>query len=313
MKYSKLLFLSAVLGMAAADAGAETLAENPLTIEPLEVTPGEVTDLVMYYETSDEYQGFEFQIQLPEGLDYVRDPESDDENDMDIPLINTALARTHQFFGYVRGPGLCKATMISMRNAVIKSGGWILKIPVEVSESFTGMATGTLFNCRYGADDGKREDQYLDATEFMVYVAPTSISLSRSSLMLGLEAEANLTVDYKPAAAYKMPLTWTNSDPSVITVDETGHIESVAAGKSTITVSVTDKPEIKAVCEVEVSADVPTGIDFVSSDESAVEIYTVDGIMLMTGAGIQDLNRLVPGVYIVRSGSTVAKIRITSR
>ena len=78
-------------------------------------------------------------------------------------------------------------------------------------------------------------------------------------------------------AASKLTVEWTSSDESVATVDATGMVVAVSAGKADITVSVTDS-EMSAVCKVTVKVaakdiTVPDNLDVKLNDgnETTVE------------------------------------------
>lgn len=60
-------------------------------------------------------------------------------------------------------------------------------------------------------------------------------------------------VDAKGRPFIKMPkLTFTSSDPTVATVDESGQVKATGSGKATLTVAVTDAPDVKATTEINV-------------------------------------------------------------
>ena len=78
-------------------------------------------------------------------------------------------------------------------------------------------------------------------------------------------------------AASKLTVEWTSSDESVVTVDATGMVVAVSAGKADITASVTDS-EMSAVCKVTVKVaakdiTVPDNLDVKLNDgnETTVE------------------------------------------
>ena len=78
-------------------------------------------------------------------------------------------------------------------------------------------------------------------------------------------------------AAEKLTIEWTSSDESVATVDETGMVVAVSAGKADITASVTDS-EMSAVCKVTVKVaakdiTVPDSLDVKLNDcnETSIE------------------------------------------
>ena len=77
-------------------------------------------------------------------------------------------------------------------------------------------------------------------------------------------------------AASKLTVEWTSSDESVATVDATGMVVAVSAGKADITASVTDS-EMSAVCKVTVKVaakdiTVPDNLDVKLNDENETTV-----------------------------------------
>ena len=75
-----------------------------------------------------------------------------------------------------------------------------------------------------------------DSVMVTVLPAPESISLAASSLKLNVGETASMVPTVTPSDA-EAHLTYTSSDKSVATVSKDGHIETLAKGKATLTVS----------------------------------------------------------------------------
>jgi len=304
MKIFKLAATAAMLLGPLAGASANELTTNPLTIESFSVTPGEPSELVMYYNTDEQYIGLQFEITLPEGITFAMDPEN--ETEVDFPVINTKLTRTHDLWADLHADGVYKAVFVSNRNEVIKSGAWLIKIPIVVSEGSSGSGTGSIKGCRYATDktetEPAREDKYLDPDYFDIYVAPTAISLSNSTLDLKPGETATLTAEYEPATAAHLPLTWTTSDAAVATVDEQGNVTAIAQGNAVITAALADNPAIAATCEVTVNL-VPSGLtDTTVEEQTGTMIYDLNGRRINAGT----LPR--GSIVIVKSPSGTRKV-----
>jgi hypothetical protein len=69
-------------------------------------------------------------------------------------------------------------------------------------------------------------------------------------------------------------LTWTTADAAIATVNSKGTVTGVAAGKTTVSVALTDFPEIKASIDVEIVATLPTLADAITY-LNTVKNYTV--------------------------------------
>lgn len=78
--------------------------------------------------------------------------------------------------------------------------------------------------------------------------APTSVTLSKSTLKLGVKMTSTLTAAFN-SGAYGWK-AYSSSDPSVATVDGNGVVKAVGVGKATITVTTLN--DVSDTCEVEV-------------------------------------------------------------
>lgn len=288
-----------------AGVSANELTVNPLSVESFSVTPGEPSELVIYYNTEEQYVGLQFELTLPEGITFAMDPE--DETMVDIPVTNTALSRTHELFADLHDDGLYKAVFVSPRgNRVIKSGAWLLKIPIVVSADFSGSGTGSIKGCRYATDATEtaeaREDVYLNPDNFSIYVAPTAIRLSESDILLKPGDATTLTVDYEPTSAAHLPLTWSISDETIASVDENGKVTALALGKAVITAALADNPEIAATCELWVDLCVSVTDPAAEGVTGETLIYGLDGSRI-------DADALPRGrIVIVKSSSGTRKV-----
>ena len=95
-------------------------------------------------------------------------------------------------------------------------------------------------------------------------VAVTGVSLSKTSLSLTEGASEKLLATVSPSNATNKSVTWSSSDDSVATVDQSGNVTAVKAGTATITVRTTDGGKT-ASCSVNVTAAISI-IDFILTD-----------------------------------------------
>lgn len=79
------------------------------------------------------------------------------------------------------------------------------------------------------------------------------ITLDKTDVFLTMGKTAQLTARVKPSNAINTEVTWTSSNTSIATVDETGLITPVAVGTCTITCTAADESGKTATCSVEVS------------------------------------------------------------
>lgn len=306
MNYLKYICLAAVLTGGAMTSRAENviLTENPLSIKSFAVTPGESLDLVMYYNTSEKYIGAQFEIHLPEGISFAMDP--DEPTELAYATVNSKLAATHDVSANLLSDGTYRAVLVSLKNRDIKSGDWIVMIPIEVSADFKGSGQGSLFGCAFSDHD--RQYDYNDVDYFDVYVAPTALKLSESTATVTVSKTKTLTATYEPESAAERPLKWTSSDPDVATVSDTGEVTGVAKGTCTIKVELADNPAVSATCAVTV--DVESGIETIIADGEKVDVYDIKGTAVRLDATADDLNALDNGVYIIKSATRTLKIHL---
>lgn len=109
-------------------------------------------------------------------------------------------------------------------------------------------------NATYSAREGKIEiAQQNGALKHTVTVKQagrievTSVELDQTSLKLKPEETATLVATVKPDNATDKTVTWTSSDTSIATVDETGKVTAIKVGTATITAKAGEK---SAECKV---------------------------------------------------------------
>lgn len=95
-------------------------------------------------------------------------------------------------------------------------------------------------------------------------VAVTGVSLSKTSLSLAEGGSEKLLATVSPSNATNKSVTWSSSDDSVATVDQSGNVTAVKAGDATITVRTVDGGKT-ASCSVNVTAAISI-VDFILTD-----------------------------------------------
>lgn len=84
----------------------------------------------------------------------------------------------------------------------------------------------------------------------------TDVILTPETLEMKIGESKDLTVIVEPYAALNKNVTYTTSDPSVVTVSATGKVRAVGAGTATVTV-ITDDGGFTDTCTVTVIEDLP--------------------------------------------------------
>lgn len=100
---------------------------------------------------------------------------------------------------------------------------------------------------------------YLDNVKFtwsgnISYVAPTGVSLNKSSILLAANGTETLVPTVAPADATYKDVTWSSNDEAIATVDNNGVVTGVNAGTTTITVETQDG-HLTASCTVTVKSN----------------------------------------------------------
>lgn len=90
-----------------------------------------------------------------------------------------------------------------------------------------------------------------DYTNAEIIPSPTTITLNKESSKIKVGGSVKLNYTVVPTEARNSHLTWTSSDPSVLTVDNTGMITAVKEGKTTLKVEslngISDSLEIEVI------------------------------------------------------------------
>lgn len=99
--------------------------------------------------------------------------------------------------------------------------------------------------------------------------------------------------------------SWVSSDPSVAVV-ENGVVTAISKGNAKISYKLTDSLGHEHIATCLLSVTETVGLDYVTTEEnSEIQVFTTEGILIKS-----DLKDLAPGIYIVRCGSSVRKIKI---
>ena len=96
-------------------------------------------------------------------------------------------------------------------------------------------------------------------------VAVTSVTLNKTTLPLTKGQSEKLTATVAPDNATDKTVTWSSSDATIASVDQTGKVTAVKSGKATITAAAGEK---SATCEVTVT----TPVQSVSLDRTSVSL-----------------------------------------
>lgn len=167
----------------------------------------------------------------------------------------------------VDGESVTITATVSPNDATNKQVRWTSSNPnIKVSDGkiTTSFPSGTntttingkeaLGNCTITAitEDGNKKAT-CKVTVYPKRVDVTGISLSETSLRMNRGGNHTLKATIQPGNASDQIIQWASSNPSVASIDQSGSVIAVGAGKATITASVSG---VSASCDVEVIVSV---------------------------------------------------------
>ena len=123
---------------------------------------------------------------------------------------------------------------------------------VDNTGKVTAVAAGTAI-ITATANDGSGVSASCVVTVEKKVVAVSKISLSQTAATLIEGEDLTLTAMVTPDDAADKSISWSSSNPSVATVDNTGKVTAVAAGTAIITATANDGSGVSASCEVTVT------------------------------------------------------------
>ena len=193
-------------------------------------------------------------------------------------------------------------------NATFKNVTWTSSNPKIVSVDknglIKGLAAGTaVITCR------SKDNPLVTATcTVKVVVATTGVKLSHTSGSLYAGYNGQLKATVYPADATDKRVTWTSSNPSVLTVDSNGKLKAVKAGVSVITCK-TKNGGYTAKCTVTVKPVIkPTSVTLNTKGGS---MYA--GTYYQLTAKVLPENASIKNVTWTSSDSSVVKVSSTGK
>ena len=158
------------------------------------------------------------------------------------------------------------ATVDATPASADKSVTWTSSDPsvATVSESglVTAVAQGTAtITATSNLDNTKSGTCSVTVNAPAAPIPVTAIALNKSTTTIAIGDSETLTIIYTPADANTgKAVTWTSSNTSVATVDNSGKVTGVAVGTATITATSTTDASITVSCAVTVEAVAVTGV-----------------------------------------------------
>lgn len=247
-----------------------SLSSSADEITPVNLTPGEYSDVYIYLTNASTYCALETNLFLPQGVSITNAKQS--------TLTDKYVSGGKCIYeiGYAdKGDAGWKVLIYDRYGSgLTKFGiddGAVAKLTLYADKTYKG---GTAYIVGTIITDPKTvlEDAeiYFGNTND---VSATSISLNNSSISLVEGTTATLTATVLPSNATNKTVSWKSSDSNVATVSE-GIVTAVGKGTATITATTTDGTNLSATCTVTVS----DGADMADTDISKYSniIYTTN-------------------------------------
>lgn len=196
---------------------------------------------------------------------------------------------------------------------------------VDETGLFTAIAPGeTVITC-YATDESGVSTQ----CQTVVIQPVTSITLNEHNLELEKNKSIQLVATIEPVNATDKRVTWSSSEPEIVSVNEDGVIEALKEGEAIITVATLDGSFLDDECKVTVSIN--SGIEKITIDDIKVSVngntivvelesslipvrlYMINGTEIPATSRINKqvfFSDLDAGYYIISLGKRALKIRV---
>lgn len=220
-------------------------AQNRLNVLPANIEPGSTGELSFILENSQEIFGFQLEIQIPEGLDFVTT-----DGKADIRLSDRAAGGEYSVVSNLQEWYLRIGAFSTSHTAFNGNDGVLFHVQVRASEDFSG---GWVYLSNVRLIDGSDNDVGLpgDGVEITAYQGPvTDIQLDRHLVELMPGEMTNLVATVTPHHALDRSVSWSSEDVAVATVDDEGLITAVGVGNTIVTVTANDGSGVSSSCQV---------------------------------------------------------------
>lgn len=156
--------------------------------------------------------------------------------------------------------------------------------------------------------DGSNLSAICEITVKKQFVSISSIQIVPNSFEMTVGQNGLLEVEITPTDATNKSVTWSSTNPSVVTVTQDGAVQAHSEGKVVIIASTKDGSNLSAICSVSVKSE--SGVETITIDnDTQVKIYSLSGVLLYEG--LFSSCRLKPDLYIIIHNGCSYKIKIT--
>ena len=218
-----------------------------------------------------------------------------------VPVESVSLDKTEYTFNTIGNTIRLNATILPS-DATDKSVEWtssnIDVATVDQDGKVTAIGNGTTTIIVKTKDQGKTASCSINVAQYV-----TGISLSKTSLSLNEGQIEMISISaITPDNAFDKTVTWTSSDESVATVDQSGQVTALSKGNATIRATTNDGSGLSASCIVTVIRLVST----IELSQTSITIY--NGQTETITATVYPSTANNTGIIWTSSNTSVAKV-----
>ncbi len=237
-----IILLTMLITFSAGSSFAQSdLATDRLYVKSININTETTVTLDFILDNTTTFYGFQANVVLPEGLEFV----TDNQGKADVSLDPSRTAGgDYECLTNIKNGVLHIAAFSSSnpQKAIIGSSGTIFTLTVRATEAFRA---GDVNISGIRCVDSENKDVKLSDTDSYLGVLPISVTLSNHILVFNEPGETEtLTTEIDPSNAAIKTLTWSSDKTEFATVDQNGKVTAEKRGSATIEVrTVNDKTD----------------------------------------------------------------------
>lgn len=171
----------------------------------------------------------------------------------------------------------------------------------------TANEAGIVYITAKSVDGGYSKDCRVSIKDKDIQIQSISINPTEYSLKVGEELQLSAIII--PQNATNQELVWSSSNPSIATVSAEGKVMAISEGDAIVYAKSCDGSGVEATTTIKVEEY--SGIEDVLADsETEWDLYNIQGVLVKHEISRDDLSRISPGVYILRSSNKTIKMKI---
>ena len=171
----------------------------------------------------------------------------------------------------------------------------------------TANEAGIVYITAKSVDGGYSKDCRVSIKDKDIQIQSISINPTEYSLKVGEELQLSAIII--PQNATNQELVWSSSNPSIAALSAEGKVMAISEGDAIVYAKSCDGSGVEATSTIKVEEY--SGIEDVLADsETEWDLYNIQGVLVKHEISRDDLSRISPGVYILRSSNKTIKMKI---